>query len=138
MSQILVERISGKKAFTKKYPVIDGKIIIKRGGLGRGDLAFTPPFEMDRIVETGFWIFRRQKGYYIDGGDQLMPLEPDGDRPKWTAEPIIRAAKEKLLERQAKVSGSTTPLQYVMLFGLFILMGMVFLLMVNNGVIMVG
>ena len=40
--KILVERTLGnKEILRKKYPVVGGKIIIKKGGLGKGDKGFT-------------------------------------------------------------------------------------------------
>lgn len=137
MPKLLVERISGKKSTIKKYPVKEGRVIISKGGLGPKDLKYDPIADPSRIAETegvlGF--FKKQKAYYLDGAKELSPLDPGGERPEFSAEYILKAAKTLLLRQQARVKGQTQGIMYIVVFGIFIIIGMLFLLMVNSGVI---
>jgi hypothetical protein len=136
--KLLVERISGKNATKKRYPIKNGRVIINKGGLGPKDVKYDPPYDPARIAETTFLFFKTYKAYYVDGAKELMPLVPNGQPPEFTAEPILKAAEAKLLEKQAKVSGQTTTLEYFILLGIVVLIGMGFAMLNALGVINLG
>lgn len=135
--KIKVERIQANRRIKrlKKYPIKEGKIIIKAGGMGRGDLKYEPPLESDRIAERGWWIFKTRMVYYQDGADRLNPLTPDGDPPKYTAEFLKKMSEGKVLSAQAKVGATMTPIQWVTLFVSLASAFMLYLMMVNLGII---
>lgn len=136
MSKVIVERINGKTCSRGKYPVEEGKIIIKAtGGLGQGDKKYTPPFDPTRLVRDG----KLDKGYYIDGTDQLLSLSPDGDPPAWTAEHIIKASSVKLLEKQGKIANQESSLLILLLFLILAaVVGFGILTLIGSGVINLG
>ena len=143
--KILVERVlENKEILIKKYPVEQGKIIIRKG---RGKVpSYTPPLDPSCIVDedhcyTWFaplWnlIFgKHRKVYYIDGADTLTPVTPKGDPPKWSAEPIVKAASVKLLEKQAKTSGQTTTLEVMTLVGIVLVIFMIWVVWTKLGIV---
>ena len=145
--KILVERTLGNKEILgKKYPVVGGKIIIKKGGLGKGDKGFTPPLDPACIVDewhsyswfSPLWnlLFgQHRKVYYMDGADTLTPITPDGTAPKYTAEFIAKIADVILLEKQAKTTGQTTMIQFFILIGIVLLAFMNWVVWAKLGVI---
>lgn len=137
--KIKVERIHGNGDVSplKKYPIRDGKVIIKTGGLGRGDIKYEPPLEADRIAKRGR-LFKTKLVYYQDGADRLMPLTPDGTAPKYTVDHYVKTAKAKILEKQAKVGASMTPIQWVTMFFSLASLVLLFLVATNLGVIKLG
>ncbi len=138
--KIKVERIqaNGRVKRLKKYPIKEGKVIIKAGGMGRGDLKYEPPLESERIAQRGWWIFKTKMVYYQDGADRLNPLTPDGDPPKYTAEFLKKMSEGKVLSQQAKVGATMTPIQWITLFVTLASAFMLYLMMVDLGIINVG
>jgi len=139
-AKIKVERmIPPGRVLKKSYPIEDGKIIIKRGGIGRGDLRYEPPYREDRVIKEKFWlILERKKVYYQDGADELMPLTPKGEPPEYTAKYVLDAANKKILEKQAKTAGQSTTLDLIQTIMLVAIGFGIYLLMLNAGVIQVG
>lgn len=134
---VKVIRIKGLKIENpKKYPIVDGRIIIKRGGIGRGDVKYEPPFEGDRIGEKGF--LKTKVGLYQDGADRLMSLTPEGKPPVYTVDHYVKTANADILEKQAKVSGTMTSIQYATLFIAIVLLVLTGLIASNLGVINIG
>lgn len=139
-AKIKVERILPHGfSFKKTYPIEDGKVIIKRGGLGRGDLRYEPPFREDRVTKEKYLlILERKKVYYQDGADELMPIVPGGDPPEYTAKYVLDAADKKIMEKQAKTAGQSTNLDLLQTIFQVLIMFSLFLIMLNLGVISVG
>lgn len=148
-NKILVERtLENKEVLRKRYPVKDGKVIIKRGGLGQGDVSYTPKLDPQCIVDewqsyswfSVIWntLFgQHRKVYYIDGAKALTPITPNGTAPEWTAEPIVKAVKAKLLEKQAKTSGQTTTIEVIALVGIVVVIFMIWVMWTKLGIVSV-
>ncbi len=138
--KIKVERIqpNGRVKRLKKYPIKEGKVIIKAGGLGRGDLKYEPPLDPERIAQRGWWIFKTRIVYYMDGADKLNPLTPGGEAPKHTAEFIKKMSEGKILAQQAKVGATMTPIQWITLGVGLVSLFILYLMSVDLGIINVG
>ena len=145
--KILVERVlENKKVLKKKYPIRDGKVIIRRGGYGQGVTAYDPELLPEYIADEDhsygwfapLWnlLFgEHRKVYYSDGAKTLTPLTPEGPRPKYSADPIVKAASVKLLEKQAKTAGQTTTIEVIALIGIVILVFMNWVVWTKLGIV---
>lgn len=136
MVKVIIERINGKTCTRGKYPVEDGKIIIKAvGGFGQGDKKYMPPFDPTRLVRDG----RFDKGYYIDGTKELLSLNAEGKPPEWTYRDYIHGAEQTLLEKQAKVAKQEPMMILLLLFIILMaVIGFGVLTLIGTGVIRLG
>lgn len=83
-SKITVYRkLINKDQIIKKYPIDpDGKIIIKVGGLGRGNFSYKPLYDPKAVFNCGFMKLFKAVAYW-DGSDTLvLPPEMDGTQNK--------------------------------------------------------
>lgn len=135
--KLKVEILTPTGSYFKKCDIEDGHVIIKRGGLGRGDETWDPPYREDRTVPDGLFKTHK-KAYYQEGADELTPLTPKEEPPKYTLRDIKKTTKADLLAKQAKTSGQTTTIETITLIGVVILAFMVWVLWLNNGVINLG
>lgn len=138
MPKVLIEVVNGGESRKGKYPVHEGKIIIKKGGKGAGDLKWEPEYKPDRFVEEKFLIWKTKKAYYLANSKELMPIVPNGQPPDFTAEPILKASKEKLLEQQAKTRQNITQIEMIILLVVIGIAIAQFLIMSNLGIINIG
>ena len=137
--KIAIEIINHPQAILKKYPIKNGHVIIKAGGKGAKDLKWEPNYDSSRTIKfKPRFGPKYEKAYYIANSKDLMPLTPNGQPPDFTAEPILRAASEKLLEKQAKTNTVTTAIEYILLLLLIIVVGCQLAIMANLGIIDLG
>ena len=145
--KILVERTQENQHVIKKqYPIEDGKVIINRGGFGAKDYKYCPPFRPDRVVDEDFsygrfafiWNFLfgvHRKVYYIDGSDELTPVIPGGEPPKYTVREYVKAADAKLLEKQAKTTTQTTTMGLITLIAAVLIIFMNWVIWTKLGIV---
>ena len=138
MPKVRIEVVNGGDSTTKKYPIKNGTIIIKMGGHGAKDFNWLPPYDPARIIKAKGLIFSKKKAFYLADSKELMPIIANGKAPDFTAEPLIKAVEQKILEKQAKTSTQLKPIEIMFALGLLILIGMVGLLLVSTGVINLG
>lgn len=148
--KILVERIlNSGEIVRKKYPVKDGRVEIKRGGLGHGDKKYSPKLDPSCIADewhsygtfAPLWnalLGKHRKVYYLDGAKELSPILPKGPAPVFSVDDYVKAADAKLLEKQAKTAGQTTTIETITLIGVVVLAFMIWVLWLNNGVVNIG
>ncbi len=146
-SKILVEITYANGNIDKKMcPVEGGKVLIRKGRVGQGLKKQTPTLEVDCIKEENFSYGRfaafwnmfmgtHKKVCYKDGADSLTPNLPTGTPPKYTADFLAKMTDVLLLEKQAKTTGQTTTIQFIILIGMVLIVFMNWVVWAKLGVI---
>jgi len=135
--KVKVIRITGKTIQNpKSYLIENGRVIIKSTFGGANNPKYEPPFDLERVGESGF--LKRPTCIYQDGADKLVPLQPEGAPPMFTIRDYLKPAGEKIIAQQAKTNLNVTPIQYVEIILLIGLCIAVFLIMARLGIINVG
>ena len=139
MGKIFVERIlASGTVVKKKYAVVDGHVIIKTGGLGRGNITMEPEIKPEYIVEEPVFfglLGVRRKVYYMDGAKTLSPILPKGDIPRYTVDHYVKSAEATLLEKQAKTTTQTTSIALITLIGMVLQIFMIWVIWTKLGIV---
>ena len=87
-----------------KFP-IDGtgkKVLIKKGGFGRGDRSFEPTFDNDCILWEGFWNWRKPKLMVIANAEKCINFKT-GEVPPFSFKTLKEYTERKVLEKAGAV-----------------------------------
>lgn len=137
--KILIERIyENQRSTKKKYPIEDGKIIIERGGKGKGKSKMCPPYDETRIITSGFWIFKTRRGMYPNNATELLPISAKWDDPHVDGKFIIETANQDIIEKSGKTKKDTTMMETITVIMNLMILGLLVVIANHMGVINFG